>query len=188
MKQNYAQKITHYIAITVIGLVFGAGIQAVVYAWSGPTQAPPIGNVSGPITTGSTQFKTGALGINTNANPNTGFGLSVGENVSVGGKIYSASTIVTDSGSTVVTKDYVDSTRLVCRIITVGGATNGTGPYAVCDADEVVTGGGCSVATNGNVTACSPHPNVLGDGRQGFIGSGESSDGIVRQAAICCKK
>lgn len=94
----------------VAGLVVGMGVHLVL-AWNGPSSSPPpANNVSGIlIDSALAQYKLGALGINTSAVPSVGFGLGVGGNVAVGGKIYSASTVATDLGSTVVTKDYVDA-------------------------------------------------------------------------------
>ncbi len=47
----------------IICLAILAGVN-LVYAWTGPTQAPPDGNVPAPINVGSSsQYKSGALGI-----------------------------------------------------------------------------------------------------------------------------
>ena len=48
---------------TILGLVFGVSLVAyAVFAYTPPTQAPPGGNVSSPINTGtSDQTKTGGL-------------------------------------------------------------------------------------------------------------------------------
>ena len=53
-----------------------------VAAWTGPTQAPPDGNVAAPINVGTTgQVKNGGLGVNTlTVFGNSLFGGSTGSN------------------------------------------------------------------------------------------------------------
>lgn len=84
------------------GFVFALGIQAT--AWVNPTVPPPGGNVAAPLnTSATTQTKSGSLNI--------------------GGKVTSASTLTTDAGNTLVTKDYVDAAA--------GGHVRG-GHYGYC--------------------------------------------------------
>lgn len=98
----------YWLSIVIIGLITGIGLQF-AQAWSNPGSTPPTGNVAGPITTGANaQWKSGALGVRTGAVPSPGFGLAVGGNAVVGGKMYSYSTVATDYNTTIVTKDYVD--------------------------------------------------------------------------------
>ncbi|MEK7509773.1 MAG: hypothetical protein AAB605_03610, partial [Patescibacteria group bacterium] len=51
--------------VSLLALVFVLVGIAVVQAWTGPTAAPPNGNVSAPINVGTTdQVKNAGLGIN----------------------------------------------------------------------------------------------------------------------------
>lgn len=55
----------YYAKVIILGLVVGVGVQ-LVFAWSGPTQSPPNGNVAGPITTSAVQqTKSGTLVLGT---------------------------------------------------------------------------------------------------------------------------
>lgn len=86
----------------LVGFIFALGLQAT--AWVNPTVPPPGGNVAAPInTSATTQTKSGSLNI--------------------GGKVTSASTLDTDPGNTLVTKDYVDAAA--------GGHVRG-GQYGLC--------------------------------------------------------
>jgi len=54
--------ITHSLAAAIALIVFGA---FAVFAWTGPTQAPPNGNASAPINVGSSdQVKNAGLSVN----------------------------------------------------------------------------------------------------------------------------
>jgi hypothetical protein len=56
---------TRTFALTIASFILGTTSIAVAYAWSGPTAAPPNGNVAAPINVGSTdQVKSGGLGVN----------------------------------------------------------------------------------------------------------------------------
>ncbi len=59
-KQSLATKVTYWLKVVSLGMVLGLGLQF-AQAWVAPTGAPPAGNVAGPITTGSSQTKVGAL-------------------------------------------------------------------------------------------------------------------------------
>lgn len=59
-KQSLTTKVTYWLKVVSLGMVLGLGLQF-AQAWVAPTAAPPAGNVAGPITTGSSQTKTGAL-------------------------------------------------------------------------------------------------------------------------------
>lgn len=92
-------------ASTVIALSLILG--TVTYAWTGPTDTAPNGNVPAPINVGTAlQEKLGSLNI---------FGdLSIGQvsnptaSLTIRGKGYSEQTLASDGGATLVTKDYVD--------------------------------------------------------------------------------
>jgi hypothetical protein len=61
--QSLAQRATYWLGVVAIGLVSGLGLQF-AQAWTNPTEAPPGGNVAGPLTTGSAyQKRGGGLGI-----------------------------------------------------------------------------------------------------------------------------
>lgn len=64
---------TSQLAVAVVfGLVLGIGIQSVL-AWTSPSGAPPSGNVTPPVTTGSSfQTKTGPFAVNTSGAGGTG--------------------------------------------------------------------------------------------------------------------
>lgn len=64
-KQSFAQKSIYWIKVISLGIILGLGVQF-AEAWTNPTVAPPGGNVSAPLTTGTTgQSKSGNLAINT---------------------------------------------------------------------------------------------------------------------------
>ena len=63
MKTSYKQ-LTENFRVILLALLLAAGI-SYVYAWTGPTQAPPNGNVSAPINVGVIdQIKDAGLGVN----------------------------------------------------------------------------------------------------------------------------
>ena len=112
-KRSFAMKVTYWLKVVSLGLVLGLGLQF-AQAWTAPTVAPPGGNVSGPVTLGvGAQYKTGKLGVNSNITPIGAFEVGSGGNALIGGKAYSASTIATDLGTTLATKDYVDGKAAV---------------------------------------------------------------------------
>ena len=59
-KQSLATKVTYWLKVVSLGMVLGLGLQF-AQAWVAPAGAPPAGNVAGPLTTGSSQTKVGAL-------------------------------------------------------------------------------------------------------------------------------
>lgn len=62
--KSFQAQALHWLSVAVVGVVVGVGAQF-VSAWSNPGGAPPIGNVAGPLTTGSgDQSKTGGLALN----------------------------------------------------------------------------------------------------------------------------
>ncbi|MBP9751431.1 MAG: hypothetical protein KBD19_01045 [Candidatus Moranbacteria bacterium] len=64
-KQSFAMKVSYWLKVVSLGLILGFGLQF-AQAWTAPTQAPPGGNVSGPITVGDVgQSKAGNLALNT---------------------------------------------------------------------------------------------------------------------------
>lgn len=51
------------VIFTIVSFALIAGV-SLVYAWTGPTQSPPAGNVDAPVNVGnSTQYKSGAFGV-----------------------------------------------------------------------------------------------------------------------------
>ena len=57
------KNITQSLKVIALALVLSFGI-SYVYAWTAPTQTPPLGNVAAPInTSGVTQYKVGAFGV-----------------------------------------------------------------------------------------------------------------------------
>lgn len=85
MKKLFSANAVYWGKVAVLGIVFGFGLQ-LAQAWTNPNPALPApgGNLPGPLTTG------------------------VGDQAKAG-KLRTASTLATDSGNTLVTKDYVDA-------------------------------------------------------------------------------
>jgi hypothetical protein len=78
----------YWAKVVSLGLILGFGLQF-AQAWTVPTQAPPGGNVSGPMTTGNgTQYKTGRLGVNSNVVPVNAFEVGGGGDALIGGNAY----------------------------------------------------------------------------------------------------
>ncbi len=95
--QSLAQKSVYWLKVISLGLILGLGIQF-AKAWTGPSAAPPGGNVSGPITTSDQgQQKAGSLSVNTSGayvyallvpHGNVGIGtISPGEKLEVNGNV-----------------------------------------------------------------------------------------------------
>ena len=61
-KRSFAMKAAYWLRVVSLGLILGLGLQF-AQAWVAPTVAPPGGNVSGPVTTGGNQTKTGSLTV-----------------------------------------------------------------------------------------------------------------------------
>lgn len=90
----YIQKSTQKQALywmfgVVAGVIIGSGVQ-LVQAWTAPTQAPPGGNVAGPITTGASQAKSGQLWVNNTSIPSpfNSFASYPEYGLAVGGKAF----------------------------------------------------------------------------------------------------
>ncbi|QQS60995.1 MAG: hypothetical protein IPN70_03845 [Candidatus Moraniibacteriota bacterium] len=118
MKKNVSS-FTYWVSVIVFGVVFGTGLQ-IARAWTEPILPPPSGNISGPLTTSATgQEKKGNLVISTLNTITNGLIVAYGKvgigtlnpqaKLDVNGKAISHSTIDTDPGNTLVTKDYVDA-------------------------------------------------------------------------------
>ncbi len=124
---SLSKQSTYWLSVVALGLLVGFGIRE-VRAWTNPTISPPGGNVVAPITADKNyQIKDGGVLLNYGWDTNgdsiidtaNGVGLSVRYgNVGIGtttpnakldvsGKIVSDSTVDTDPGNTVVTKDWV---------------------------------------------------------------------------------
>ncbi len=64
MKTQTTSQIINTIKVITLALLLALGISYVSAQWSGPQQAPPLGNVSAPLNTGATaQTKTGSLAV-----------------------------------------------------------------------------------------------------------------------------
>jgi hypothetical protein len=64
-KQSFSEKVSYWLKVVSLGMILGLGLQF-AQAWTAPTQAPPAGNVAGPLTTGPIgQIKQGNLMLNT---------------------------------------------------------------------------------------------------------------------------
>ena len=117
IKSKIFNKIVYWGRVIVLGIVLGVSIQ-IVYAWTGPTSAPPGGNVSGPLTVGTgIQTKAGKLQTASTVDTDPGttlvtkdYALNVGTGIQTkAGKLQTASTVATDPATTLVTKNYVDA-------------------------------------------------------------------------------
>ncbi len=121
--KNIIKKIAQTSKIIAIATVLSFGL-SYVYAWTAPTISPPGGNTAAPINTSTTaQVKDGGLSVNAFsafANAYIAGNLMVGtttapRNLEVNGDLFltgkavSSSTVVGDTGTTLVTKDYLDS-------------------------------------------------------------------------------
>lgn len=134
MKQVTNNSVVYWTKVIVLGVILGTGLQF-AQAWTEPAAAPPGGNVPGPLTVGPEgQQKEGNLILNTNGIAQNGLLVLYGEvgigtinpraKLHVNGKIRSTSTQDTDSGDTVVTKNYVDSQSGGMRVLAVGSKEN----------------------------------------------------------------
>lgn len=179
-KRSIQSQATYWLGVTIIGLTVGLGIQF-TQAWVDPSGSAPAGNVSGPITTGiANQVKTGGLGLGS---------LSVTGSAAVGGKITSASTVSSDSGTTVVTKDYVDGkTGFVSVSSTSGSCSGPCGPSttAACPSGKKVLTGSCTTFGAGpaNVSIYADQAN----GTAGWLcaeWNGSASSGGIIATAVC---
>jgi len=88
-KQSFSEKVAYWLKVVSLGMILGLGLQF-AQAWTAPTIAPPGGNVSGPLTTGSTyQTRTSAFGISAGNDSSAVFG----PNATWGGKLVIGSNV-----------------------------------------------------------------------------------------------
>jgi hypothetical protein len=128
--KKFTKDATYWFGVVALGLVLGISIQF-VRAWSEPTVAPPGGNLGAPV--------------NTSANLQTKLGNFIAQNLgainlTLVGKGSSASTVSSDSGTTLVTKDYVDAAGVT------GGSSKmikGSGSSFDCGSDWKIKRCGC---------------------------------------------
>lgn len=115
--KSIAQYLTRQILLSGITLaLFGAFI---ALAWTGPTAAPPNGNVAAPLNVGSkNQVKTGGLsvggvegGFAVNAGAYIQDNLSVGGNVTAAGYFHSSDVRLKDGVQTIGGLDLVEKLR-----------------------------------------------------------------------------
>lgn len=83
IKSEVLNTVMYWSKVIILGIIVGVSIQF-AFAWTAPSSAPPAGNTSGPLTVSAV-------------------------NQTKAGKLATASTIASDSGTTLVTKDYVDA-------------------------------------------------------------------------------
>lgn len=126
-----------HLKIVVLAGILALGAQFAV-AWVNPTQPPPSGNVSAPLTIGNI-LQTKAA------------------------KLRTPSTVATDAGTTLVTKDYVDA-----QVAASAGQPIRGGAYGLCRmqfaADQVTAVGAgefrwpvtsCTISGGSPVIACA---------------------------------
>lgn len=154
MRKSFAEQSAYWLKVVSLGLVLGIGLQF-AQAWTAPSAAPPGGNISGPVTLGnSAQYKTGYLGVGTNSVPL--YPLVVGGDAMISGKVYSFSTLITDLGTTLATKDYVDS-----RVSGGGGSgtvTNVASGYGLIGGPITTTG---TLEVDANIFATRNYVDAL---------------------------
>ena len=100
-KINYFNKASTLIALSII-------LGTVTYAWTGPTETAPNGNVPAPINVGNI-IQTKIAGLNILGDTAIGTSSSPYSSFTIHGKGYSESTADDDGGHTIATKDYVDT-------------------------------------------------------------------------------
>jgi len=69
MESTVIKKRISWGSMILLGAVLGISLQYASAAWTAPVGTPPAGNVSGPITTGGDQVKTGKLQTAPTADP-----------------------------------------------------------------------------------------------------------------------
>jgi hypothetical protein len=133
----------HWIGVIAIGISLGVGMQFVQASWTPAPSNPPNDNVAGPITVGPN--------VQTKAN-----GAIIADFFGAR-KMYSSSTVDTDTATTLVTKDYLDSKvggNLGVRLKMGPGFRSSTSERSSsvqCDAGEVLVGCGIFYTRTGHV-------------------------------------
>ncbi|MFZ2190559.1 MAG: hypothetical protein WAV48_07350 [Candidatus Magasanikiibacteriota bacterium] len=137
------------VIITITSFVF---VITAVHAWTGPSVSAPNGNVSAPVTVSATnQEKTGGLWLGS---------------LGITGKAVSSSTVDSDPGNTLVTKDYLDA-----RLAALGGGG------ASCNQDSVTFTEDGTYTIPVGITALTFESTGGGGGGGGGDGSGSSGQG-----------
>jgi len=113
------QKFVNIFQVAVFSLVLSVGVGTALADWTQPSAVPPDNNTPSPVNVGiATQIKNGNLFLGTGKTFSATLGLfgqiGIGTTeptvaLDVNGKIKSLSTVASDVGTTVVTKDYVDT-------------------------------------------------------------------------------
>jgi len=99
-KIGVPQGVMYWARVVTLGIVVGFGLQF-ASAWTNPSTTPPLGNVSGPITTSViAQYKAGAIGFG--GLVKAYLGIDANNN-----RIVNVATPV--DGKDAVNKDYIDS-------------------------------------------------------------------------------
>lgn len=140
--------------LIVVGLFLGLSF---VQAWTGPTAAPPSENTPAPLNVSNvTQTKAGGLNITQ--------------------KVTSASTIATDAGTVLTTKDYVDA-----RIADLAATLD-----VRISAIEAMGGGGTGgdISCNWTGWSCNTYGVFGTGGCLGYV-SGSHSGSYVTTNAFC---
>lgn len=133
--------------IIVLGIIVGAGIQ-LAFAWTGPSQSAPNGNVAGPLTTsGVQQTKSGNLIL--------GNDLAVSRNAVIGsvgsiGQVYTNGFGALPNGwSGIHTWDMHARASVRTNTLCLGGGINGDAAGDCRSAWPTVSGGGVTSITAG---------------------------------------
>jgi len=112
------KKTQDILRIGVLSLIISIGGSYAFAEWTAPTAAPPGGNTPPSVNVGgTTQVKNGNFGLGT--------GYTFWATRADFGKATSLSTVNTDSGTTLVTKDYVDSKGIKPTSCPAGSAMTG---------------------------------------------------------------
>jgi len=149
---NYT-KMSPTFRIIILSFIFSTTIGYSLADWAPPSGTPPTNNVPPPLNVGSaSQVRDGNLFIN---------------NWLVANKAQTASTIATDGGNILTTKDYVDM-----RINTISltpGPAGAAGPAGASGAQGPAGPAGASPAQYVNMYQC-PGSVSLGGGAWGYYG------------------
>jgi hypothetical protein len=131
-----SQGLIYWTRVATLGVVIGVGLQF-ASAWTNPTAAPPLGNVSGPVTTSAiAQYKAGAIGFG--GLVKAYLGIDANNN-----RIVNVATPV--DGKDAVNKDYIDANA--------GGGPGSTAGW--CSEDIFVSSNGTKITCNATFIAPS---------------------------------
>lgn len=200
------REVMQSLKVVILGLTLSVGL-SYVFAWTGPTQTAPAGNVPAPINAGGlAQFKAGFLSVGKSSMPTTGTALDVNGAVSLGNLLVngvititggspSAGKVLTSTDSTglaswQIPANGTPATSYVTCTANTPGVNNRSSCVASCPALKRVVGGGCTNSQPANtnntmITQSAPTTvNTVANG--GWVCSVFSAQaGTITGTAIC---